>query len=182
MDWTVFVSGWTGIVAVILCTIVGLWMASASAVSHWRTKSIAWASVAFAGLGIVLSTVSKWTEIAIKYNDYEIKLTKAEEQNQILQSASAKLTLENQNLNLKLVQFANLKDVIESRPQYVQADQAAWSAALSSGGLQGSYAMDAIKAMEAAGWVAVKPNQGVPLVWDPAKPWTDLNGVLVSPN
>jgi hypothetical protein len=181
MDWTFFVSSWTGIVAIILCTIVGLLMASATAISHWHTKTIAWASVAFAALGIFLSTVSKWTEIAIKYNDYEIKIAKIESENKNVLDSLNKLQIENKNLNFKLASFDAFKNDIQAKPVYVRADNKEWFGILSNGGVQDATASKAISAMQAAGWAAIKPNDGAIPEWDTTKSWNTLNGVLVTP-
>ena len=71
---------WVVLGAVILCVLLGTSIVATVTYTHLKTLKIAALSLAFAIVGAILMTTPKWTELAVKWGDFEAKLAKAEVQ------------------------------------------------------------------------------------------------------
>jgi hypothetical protein len=71
---------WVVLGSVTLCVVLGTSVVGAVTYTHLRTLRIAALSLAFAIVGALLMTTPKWTELVVKWGDFEAKLAKVETQ------------------------------------------------------------------------------------------------------
>jgi hypothetical protein len=92
---------WVTVGAVALAAVLGAVMVSTVCRSYWKTLRIAFSAVAFTGIGALLLTTPKWTEIAFEFRELKIKVAEAED----VQRQFVALKAERDGLMTKVAQF-----------------------------------------------------------------------------
>lgn len=101
------INNWILPISLIACVFFGAGIVWVVTYSHYKTLKIAATSLAFGVIGALLLSTPKWTEIAIKWGDWEAKFAQLEDYKNrasIAEAKSSKLTTENVSLKLELAE------------------------------------------------------------------------------
>ncbi|MEQ1521512.1 MAG: hypothetical protein ABL936_09610 [Aestuariivirga sp.] len=101
---------WVVVIAVALAVVLGAVMVSTVCRSYWKTLRIAFSAVAFAGIGALLLTTPKWTEIAFEFKELKVKVAEGEE----LQRQFVALKAERDGLLSKVAQYDAEKATVQT--------------------------------------------------------------------